>query len=130
MDINHVELKGRVANDVTYRKTKDGNDWAAFHLVVNEYNPKAKVEKDKSIPTWISIAVFNSTLVNKVKNLKLRQGETVWLNGKVFVNTVEKGGYTHPYTSIIASELEVIKKKKSTNKEVEMKPPTSDDQPF
>ena len=110
MDINHVELKGRVANDVTYRKTKDGNDWAAFHLVVNEYNPKAKVEKDKSIPTWISIAVFNSTLVNKVKNLKLRQGETVWLNGKVFVNTVEKGGYTHPYTSIIASELEVIKK--------------------
>lgn len=128
MDINHVELKGRVASDVTYRKTKDGNEWAAFNLVVNEYNPNAKVEKDKSIPTWISIAVFNTTIVKKIKDMKLRQGETVWMNGKIYVNMVDKKGYTHPYTSIVASELEIIKKKKE--KEIELKPPTKDEQPF
>lgn len=128
MDINHVELKGRIASDITYRKTKDNNEWAAFNLVVNEYNPAAKVEKDKSVPTWISIAVFNATIVKKIKGMELRQGETVWLNGKIYVNMVEKKGYSHPYTSIVVSELEVIKKKK--DREIEIKPPVMDEQPF
>ena len=130
MDINHVELKGRIGGDVTYRKTKDDKDWAAFHLVVNEFNPKAKVEKDKSVPTWISIAVFNSALVNKLKSMGARQGETIWLNGKIYVNTVEKGGYTHPYTSIIASELEVVKRKKGKKDDTEFIPPKTNEPDF
>lgn len=133
MDINRVELKGRIGSDIVFRKAKNGNEWAAFYLVVNEYNPHAKLEKDKSVPTWISIAVFNSMIVKRIKYLKLRQGESVWLNGKIYVNMVEKKGDTYPYTSIVVSELEAIKNsKKHKEKELEMMPlaQCNDEQPF
>lgn len=113
MDINRVELKGRVSSDVTTRKTSHGNEWLSFSIVTTEYNEKASIEKDKSTPTWTSIAIFNPNLVKKIKQIGMHQGSRVWLTGKLYVNQVEKYGHIHPYTSVVVNELEVIKTKKS-----------------
>lgn len=129
MDINRVELKGRMGSDITYRKTKNNDEWASFTVVCNEYNKTASIEKDKSTATWISVAVFNPLLVNKTKNLGLRQGQTVWLIGKIYVNKVEYGGHMHPYVSIVATELEVCKTKKKEN-EFDIKPQQIDQPDF
>lgn len=122
MDINRVELKGRISSDVTYRKKENGNEWAAFIVVTNEYNPTAKIEKDKSVPTWTSVAVFNSALVKRIKTIGARQGSHVWLVGKLHAKNVEKKGYSCTYTSVIASEIEIFKSMPKAATETESVP--------
>lgn len=113
MDINRVELKGRVATDVTVRKTATGGEWLAFAVATNEYNPAAAVEKDKSIATFIQVAVFNPNIVERIRKIGIRMGTHVWLLGKIIVRAVENHGRSIVYTSVAVSEIEVLQRKKS-----------------
>lgn len=111
MDINRVELKGRVSSDITKRTSSKGGTWLSFTVVTNEYNNKTDIEKDKSIPTWHQIAVFNPSLVEKVLRLGAHQGNTMFVIGKLFSKSENRNGVNVTYTSIIASDIEVIKTK-------------------
>lgn len=111
MDINRVELKGRVSTDVIYRKNSKGEYWATFPVVTNEINSQAKVDREKSVPTYTNVAVFNTKLVERIREVGIHQGSHVWVIGKLFTKQVEKGGYIHPYTSVAAQEVVVIKTK-------------------
>lgn len=113
MDINRVELKGRVATDVTTRKTANGGEWLAFSVATNEFNPNAAVEKDKSVVTYTQVAIFNPTIVERIKKVGLKMGTNVWLVGKLMARSVEKHGMPITYTSVAASDIEVLQKKKS-----------------
>lgn len=128
MDINRVELKGRIANDISYRKTKNGNEWATFSVVTNEYNSKAEIDKDKSIPTWTDVAVFNPTIVEKLKSKKARSGNCVWLVGKLYSSKKEKNGYKFTYTNVIVSEFELVKTKNDNNTEMPSIPQQNDNE--
>lgn len=128
MDINRVELKGRIGGDVIYRKTKNGNEWASFFMVTNEYNPKADIDKDKSMATWSSVAIFNTTLVSKLKSRGAKQGSQIWLIGKLYTSEKEKNGHTYLYTNIIVSDFEIIKTKVAKKTEELPNPPQEKEQ--
>lgn len=129
MDINRVELKGRVSADITKRQTAKGSTWLSFTIVTNEYNGKAEIEKEKSIPTWHQIAVFNSNLVEKILRLGVHQGVTMMVIGKLFSKSEQKNGVNVTYTSIVASDIEVIKTKQAKREEV-VSIPTNNEVPF
>lgn len=108
MDINFVELKGRVSSDVVRRKKHDSeDDWLTFSVAMNEYR-SSDTNKAKSVPVYISISVFNPTLVKKLLGVGLRQGSHIWLTGKLFVQSKENRGVTQTYTSVIANDAEVF----------------------
>lgn len=127
MDINRVELKGRICTDVTYRKKENGDEWASFSVVTNEYNPASKIDKDKSIPTYTSIAIFNPMLVKRIKLIGARHGALVWVVGKLHAKNVEKKGYSCTYTSVVAYEVEILRSasKSSEQEELPPMPPTN-----
>lgn len=116
MDINRVVLKGRVSADVTKRTTSKGNVWLSFTIVTNEYNGKVEIEKEKSIPTWHQIAVFNPMLVDKILRLGVHQGVTMLVIGKLFSKSEHKNGVNVTYTSVVPSDIEIIKTKAEKTK--------------
>ena len=117
MDINRIELKGKISSDITYRKTKNDKLWASFTVVMREIVPQAGVDKDKSVGTWTSIAVFNESLVEYIKKMGAHKGTPVWLVGKLFAKRYEKGNYKGIYTSVIPEELVIIKTKADADEE-------------
>lgn len=121
MDINRVELKGRVSNDVTYRKNAKGGEWATFSIATNEISAQSQVDREKSVVTYTNVAVFSSAIVERIKEVGIHQGCHVWIVGKLFTKQVNKGGYTHPYTSVVVQDISILKTKKE-KKDIQVQP--------
>lgn len=127
MDINRVELKGRVSADIIKRTTAKGSTWLSFTIVTNEFNGKTEIEREKSVPTWHQIAVFNPILVEKILKLGVHQGTTMFVVGKLFSKSEQKQGVNVTYTSVVASEVEVIKTKVTKDNAEQISAPNKED---
>ena len=106
MDINRVELKGRISSDITTRTSKNGEPWLSFSVVTNEWYDGIK--KDKSIPTWTNVMVFADFLIEKIKKLGAHKGTPIWLIGKLYGNYREIKGSKFSAMSVVALEVECL----------------------
>ena len=127
MDINRVELRGRVSADITKRTASNGNEWLSFTIVTNEQSPNAGIDKEKSIPTWHQIAVFNKKLVEKILRLGVHRGMTMFVVGKLFSKSENKRGVNVTYTSVVATNIDVIKTKTETSEKIDVSAPSKED---
>lgn len=130
MDINRAELKGRMASDLYKHKNDKNGLWLAFTVATNELVPSADIEKNKQSPTYTQVAVFNPYLVERILKCGARQGAHVWVVGKLFVKHEVKNGVNVNYTSVVASEVEILRRGRNPLEEKPLPKEDEEEQPF
>lgn len=114
MDLNIVELRGKVYSDITIRKSRQKADWVTFTVMTKELTKGDALSSIK--PTFSNICVFESELVKRVVSMRVKQGDLIWLRGKLFTKA-GKGGII--YTSVLVVDFEILKTPRDVEKEEE-----------
>jgi len=85
--MNQVNLVGRLVQDLTLRKTNDGNSFSGFRVAVNEYRG------GKEYTNFIDCIAFGPTAENMARYVG--KGSLVSINGRLNVrNQQHDGNYT------------------------------------
>lgn len=119
MDINRVELKGRITIAPKSRITKNGKEWVTFTIATNTPINNGGVDpniKNETISTYTNIVVFNPSIIKHMNDAGLKQGSVVWVLGRLFAKVDKEKPITRTFTSVVAEIVEVIK----TGKEKEI----------
>lgn len=107
--MNNVNIIGNLTRDVELRYTTDQKPIARFSIAVNDgYGEQKRT-------SYIPIVVFGKQAENADRYLS--KGSKVAVNGRIQTGSYEKEGRTIYTTDIIASNIEFLSVKQSTNSE-------------
>ena len=114
MSTNIVILSGNLGNDVNVKTFQDGSKVGNFSLATNRvYKDKEGVEHKQV--HWHSIVVSGKLADNCSKFL--HKGSKVLVNGRLSNRSYEKDGITYYVTEVVASRVEFLDPKSSTEEE-------------
>ena len=103
---NELFLSGRI-NDVSYKTTKNEQEYATVKLVTNSY--QYRNGKMESYPTFISLMVFNKKQVDYLKDVGATKSDFANVRGKLSNSKSNKG---FVQLSVLVSDITIAKKTK------------------
>lgn len=115
MDLNFVMLQGKIGNDLQYRKTKDGANFATFSIVINSYNKELKDKTEQRNETYIRIMAFDNRIVEYMQRVNAKQGNRVNVVARLNSHKSEYKGVAIVQNDVVARDVTVIKAKDMNN---------------
>lgn len=112
MDKNFVILEGQVGDDLSYGKTQDGKDYSTFSLIINGYSKDYHDSSERQHGfTMIRIMVFESRLVDRMRDLKVRTGTRVGVFARLNSHRTEYRGISYIQNDVVVRDLTVVRTK-------------------
>lgn len=112
MDKNVVFLEGSVGEDLNYGKTQDGKEFGTFSLLVNGYSREYHDSSERNHSfVMIRVMVFERSLVERMRELKVRSGTRVSIFARLNSHRSEYRGVSYIQNDVVVRDLAVIKSK-------------------
>lgn len=111
MDLNIVFLQGKIGNDLQYKKTSEGSQFATFSVVVNSFSKDMKDSTEKRSETYIRVMCFDKHIVEYLQRVNAKQGNKVSILARLNSHKSEYKGISFIQNDVIARDVVVVKVK-------------------
>src|SRR5215510_14988603 len=101
--MNQVNLVGRIVQDLTLRKTHDGNSFTGFRLAVNEYRG------GKNYTNFIDCVAFGNQAENITRYVG--KGSLISVVGRLSVRNVQENGNYSTIVNVNVDRVEFLESK-------------------
>lgn len=109
MDRNDIRLVGRIGEVIKTGKTQTGGDYIWFPLEIEARANATSTENNQS--QKIHIMCFKKAVIDYLRRVKVKQGQTVVIFGFVSAFPTEVKGKSVLFNAINANEIYVVKTK-------------------
>jgi single-strand DNA-binding protein len=111
MNLNHVQLAGRLTRDPEIKYTQGGTAIADLSLAVSRFwkNDQGENQEDT---TFVDITAFGKIAELVSKNL--RKGSPIFIEGRLKLEQWEKDGKKHSRLKVVAESMQFIGPKPQT----------------
>lgn len=111
MDLNIVFLQGKIGNDLQYKKTSEGAQFATFSVVVNSFSKDIKDSTERRTETYIRVMCFDKYIVEYLQRVNAKQGNKVSILARLNSHKSEYKGISFIQNDVIARDVVVVKVK-------------------
>ena len=111
MDLNIVFLQGKIGNDLQYKKTSEGAQFATFSVVVNSFAKEIKDSTERRTETYIRVMCFDKYIVDYLQRVNAKQGNKVSILARLNSHKSEYKGISFIQNDVIARDVVVVKVK-------------------
>ena len=111
MDLNIVFLQGKIGNDLQYKKTSEGAQFATFSVVVNSFSKDIKDSTERRTETYIRVMCFDKYIVEYLQRVNAKQGNKVSVLARLNSHKSEYKGISFIQNDVIARDVIVVKVK-------------------
>jgi len=111
--VNKVILIGRLGKDPEMRYTPDGTAVANFSIATSDEWTDKETQERKEKTEWHRIVAWRR--LGEICGQYLARGRQVYVEGKIQTRSWEKDGITRYTTEIIASDVQFLGTKESSN---------------
>jgi len=125
-NLNRVQIIGRLGKDPDSRVTSGGKQVTSFSVAVTQHWRDTDGESQEKTE-WINVETWGRLAETCQKYLS--KGRLVYIEGRLQTDRYEKKGETRYYTKVVASQMQMLDRKKDEDKP-EPLPPEEDDFPF
>jgi len=109
--MNQVNLVGRIVQDLTLRKTNDGNSFTGFRLAVNEYRG------GNNYTNFIDCVAFGNQAENIVKYVG--KGSLISVTGRLSVRNKQENGNYVTIVNVNVDRVEFLDSRNSATQQTE-----------
>lgn len=102
--VNRVTIIGNLGRDPEVRFLPNGNALCTFSVATTEKWGKGEDRQERT--DWHNVTVFGRTAENCGQYLS--KGSSVYIEGSIRYNKVEKDGETRTYTNIVAQQVKFL----------------------
>lgn len=107
---NSITLVGRLGKDPEFNFTPNGTATCKIVLAVDDF-----IAKDKKETYWFNVVFFGS--LAEIVEKYLQKGSCVLVHGKITIRPYkDKEGNSRTWTEVVASSMQMLDKKPSTEK--------------
>lgn len=111
MDLNIVFLQGKIGNDLQYKKTSEGSQFATFSVVINSFSKDMKDSTEKRSETYIRVMCFDNRIVEYLQRVNAKLGNKVSILARLNSHKSEYKGISFIQNDVIARDVVVVKVK-------------------
>ncbi len=104
MNLNQVQLIGRVGGDPEVKSIPSGRLVCSFSLATNR-KWKDKDGKASEVTTWHNVVIWGDSLIEKVIVPYVKKGSELYVGGRIETRSWEKDGVKHYRTEIIGEDI-------------------------
>lgn len=101
---NHVQIIGRVGNDLQLAKTQSGMSYVQLSVAVSR---RKKQGEDVPKTDWFKVTTWGHTAEYAAKYI--HKGDLIGVEGRLQTDSYERNGNRITVTSVIGDELQILR---------------------